>query len=157
MAQVSAGLLVFRRVPNLEFLLVHPGGPFWKNKDDGAWSIPKGLIDEGEDHLTAARREFAEETSLAVEGAFRPLTPLKQKSGKWVHAFLVEADLDLAGFRSNLFSMEWPRRSGRMIEVSEVDRAGYFAAEAAQVKILAGQAGFIDEARSLTSSSSGAA
>jgi predicted NUDIX family NTP pyrophosphohydrolase len=146
MAQVSAGLLVFRRAPALEFLLVHPGGPFWRGKDDGAWSIPKGLIDEGEDHLAAARREFAEETSLSVDGDFIPLTPLKQKSGKWVHAFLIEADLDLAGFRSNVFAMEWPRRSGRTIEVPEVDRAEWFGAESALTKILPGQAGFIREA-----------
>jgi predicted NUDIX family NTP pyrophosphohydrolase len=145
--QVSAGLLVFRRPGEaIEFLLVHPGGPFWKSKDDGAWSIPKGLIDEGEDHLAAARREFAEETSLTIDGDFRPLTPLKQKSGKWVHAFLVEADLDLTGFRSNVFSMEWPRRSGRMIEVPEADRAAWFGVEAARRKVLAGQSGFIDEA-----------
>jgi predicted NUDIX family NTP pyrophosphohydrolase len=146
-AQQSAGLLVFRRiVGGVEFLLVHPGGPFWKGKDEGAWSIPKGLIDEGEDHLAAARREFAEETSLAVEGDFRPLTPLKQKSGKWVHAFLVEADLDLTSFRSNVFAMEWPRRSGRTIEVAEADQVAYFETQAALGKILPGQAGFIHEA-----------
>jgi predicted NUDIX family NTP pyrophosphohydrolase len=146
-AQQSAGLLGYRRVAaGIEFLLVHPGGPFWRNKDAGAWSIPKGLIDEGEDHLAAARREFAEETSLAVDGEFTPLTPLKQKSGKWVHAFLVEADLDLTGFRSNVFAMEWPRRSGRMIDVPEADRLAYFEPEAALGRILPGQAGVIREA-----------
>jgi predicted NUDIX family NTP pyrophosphohydrolase len=150
-AQISAGLLVYHRSPDLEFLLVHPGGPFWRGKDDGAWSIPKGLIDEGEDHLAAARREFAEETSLVVDGDFRPLTPLRQKSGKQVHAFLVEADLDLASFASNVFSMEWPRRSGRTIEVPEVDRAAYFGIDAALIKILPGQAGFIREAAALIS------
>jgi predicted NUDIX family NTP pyrophosphohydrolase len=149
MVQVSAGLLVFRRAPALEFLLVHPGGPFWRGKDDGAWSIPKGLIDEGEDHLAAARREFAEETSLRVDGDFVPLTALKQKSGKWVHAFLIEADLDLTGFRSNVFEMEWPRRSGRTIEVPEVDRAEWFGVQPALDKILPGQAGFIEQALSL--------
>lgn len=147
MAQVSAGLLVYRRTDrSIELLLVHPGGPYWHHKDEGAWSIPKGLIEDGEDHLAAARREFAEETSLRVDGDFHPLTPLKQKSGKWVHAFLVEGDLDLTGFRSNVLSMEWPRRSGRMIEVPEVDLAKYFGAEEALRKILPGQAGFISEA-----------
>jgi predicted NUDIX family NTP pyrophosphohydrolase len=146
-AQVSAGLLVFRRTNGgFEFLLVHPGGPFWRNRDEGAWSIPKGLIDEGEDHIAAARREFAEETSLSVNGELQPLTPLRQKSGKWVHAFLVEGDFDLAGFRSNVFAMEWPRRSGRMIEVPEADRAAYFSADEALKKILPGQTGFITEA-----------
>jgi predicted NUDIX family NTP pyrophosphohydrolase len=146
-AQQSAGLLVYRRsAAGVEFLLVHPGGPYWKSKDAGAWSIPKGLIGEGEDQLAAARREFAEETSLAVNGDFQPLTPLKQNSGKWVHAFLVEADLDLTSFRSNVFAMEWPRRSGRTIEVAEADQVAYFETQAALGKILPGQAGFIHEA-----------
>jgi predicted NUDIX family NTP pyrophosphohydrolase len=150
-AEKSAGLLVWRRRGDEpEFLLVHPGGPFWKSKDEGAWSIPKGLIDEGEETLAAARREFEEEVGIAVEGEFIELTPLKQKSGKWVHAWLVEADLDATKFRSNVFSMEWPRRSGRMIEVPEVDRAAWFDAAAALRKILPGQAGFIREAVTVT-------
>src|SRR3569833_4704184 len=108
MPEKSAGVLVFRRAEtSVEFLLAHPGGPFWKNRDEGAWSIPKGLIGEGEDVLCAARREFEEEVGQPVDGAFRPLTPLRQKSGKLVHAFLVEADLDLESFRSNLFELEW--------------------------------------------------
>ncbi|HET9161517.1 MAG TPA: NUDIX domain-containing protein [Caulobacteraceae bacterium] len=150
MAEKSAGLLVFRRRAGIvEFLLVHPGGPFWKNKDEGAWSIPKGLIDEDEETLTAASREFEEEVGIAVDGDFAALTPLKQKSGKTVHAWLVEADLDLTAFRSNVFAMEWPRRSGRKIEVAEVDRAAYFPPEVSLKKILPGQAGFIAQALGL--------
>ncbi|MBV9994182.1 MAG: NUDIX domain-containing protein [Caulobacteraceae bacterium] len=145
--RLSAGILAWRRREGQpQFLLAHPGGPFWKNRDEGAWSIPKGLIDEGEDKLAAARREFTEETGLAVSGAFRELQPLKQKSGKMVHAWLAEADLDLAGFCSNTFRLAWPPRSGRTIEVPECDRAEYFAAEAALRKILPGQRGFIEEA-----------
>jgi predicted NUDIX family NTP pyrophosphohydrolase len=147
MAETSAGILVFRRTGSgLEFLLGHPGGPFWAGRDDGAWSIPKGLIGEGEDALAAARREFEEETGQAVEGDFQPLAPLRQRSGKIVHAWLVEAEFDLESFHSNLFEMEWPRRSGRMRAFPEIDRVGWFGPEAALVKILPGQAGFIREA-----------
>ena len=147
MAQRSAGLLVWRRRDGrAEFLLAHPGGPFWAARDDGAWSIPKGLIDDGEDELAAARREFHEETGLAVDGAFVRLRDLRQKSGKVVSGWLVEADLDLAGFRSNTFELAWPRGSGRTLVVPECDRAEYFPAQAALRKILPGQRGFIEEA-----------
>lgn len=147
MAEKSAGVLVFRRSDRgIEFLLAHPGGPFWKNRDEGAWSIPKGLIGQDEEVLAAARREFEEEVGQAVEGDFRPLQPLKQKSGKVVHAFLVEADLDLESFRSNLFEMEWPPRSGKTQAFPEIDRVGWFGPNEALVKILPGQAGFIREA-----------
>jgi predicted NUDIX family NTP pyrophosphohydrolase len=147
MPEKSAGLLVYRRTgAGVEFLLAHPGGPFWARRDEGAWSIPKGLIDEGEETLAAAQREFEEEIGRTVEGDFRPLAPLKQKSGKLVHAWMVEADLDLDSFRSNLFEMEWPRRSGRMQAFPEVDRVGWFGPDEALVKILPGQAGFIREA-----------
>ena len=147
MAEKSAGLLVYRRTASgVEFLLAHPGGPYWAKRDDGAWSIPKGLIDQGEETLAAARREFEEEVGQAVEGEFAPLAALRQKSGKLVHAWMVEADLDLADFRSNLFEMEWPPRSGRLQAFPEIDRVGWFAPEAALVKILPGQAGFIREA-----------
>jgi len=147
MPEHSAGLLVFRRTGSgLEFLLAHPGGPFWAGRDAGAWSIPKGLIGEGEETLAAARREFEEETGQAVEGGFQPLTPLRQKSGKIVHAWLVEADFELESFRSNLFEMEWPRRSGRTQTFPEIDRVGWFRPEAALAKILPGQGGFIREA-----------
>jgi predicted NUDIX family NTP pyrophosphohydrolase len=147
MPEKSAGVLVYRRgAQGVEFLLAHPGGPFWSNRDDGAWSIPKGLIGEGEDVLAAARREFEEETGQAIVGDFRALAPLKQKSGKLVHAFLVEADLDLDAFHSNLFEMEWPRRSGQVQAFPEIDRIGWFEPQEALIKILPGQAGFIREA-----------
>jgi predicted NUDIX family NTP pyrophosphohydrolase len=147
MSEKSAGLLVYRRRDaGVEFLLAHPGGPFWARRDDGAWSIPKGLVGEGEETLAAARREFEEEVGQPVDGDFAPLTPLKQKSGKMVHAWMVEADLDLDAFRSNLFEMEWPRRSGRIQAFPEIDRVGWFGPETALAKILPGQAGFIREA-----------
>jgi predicted NUDIX family NTP pyrophosphohydrolase len=147
MPEKSAGLLVYRlKEEGVEFLLAHPGGPFWARRDEGAWSIPKGLIGEGEETLAAARREFEEEVGLAVEGRFAALTPLRQKSGKIVYAWMVEADLDLAPFRSNLFEMPWPPRSGRVQAFPEIDRVGWFAPEAALAKVLPGQAGFIREA-----------
>src|ERR1700684_3183808 len=110
--EISAGLLAFRRGNGLEVLLVHPGGPFWAKKDDGAWSIPKGLFEPGEDALAAARREFAEETGLAPSGDFVPLGTFRQPSGKMIVAYAVSGDFDLAGFRSNRFEIEWPPRSG---------------------------------------------
>lgn len=147
MAQISAGVLVWRRGANdAEFLLAHPGGPFWARRDTGAWSIPKGLVEDGEDTLAAARREFTEETGLEIGGDFQPLGSLKQKGGKIVHAFLVEADLDLGGFRSNLFEMQWPPRSGKIQAFPEIDRVGWFVSDQALLKILPGQAGFIREA-----------
>ena len=147
MAEKSAGILVFRRKGSgVEFLLAHPGGPFWTRRDEGAWSIPKGVIGEGEERLAAARREFEEEVGQAVEGDFQPLTPLRQKSGKVVHAWIVEADPDLDHFRSNLFEMEWPPRSGRVQAFPEIDRVSWFEPEQALEKILPGQAGFIREA-----------
>src|ERR1700716_2777296 len=109
MSKKSAGLLLFRETAaGLEVLLVHPGGPFWAKKDDGAWSIPKGEYDAAEDPLEAAKREFLEETGSAIEGALRPLTPLKQPSGKIISAWCGEGDIDSAALRSNLFEMEWP-------------------------------------------------
>jgi len=147
MPEKSAGLLVYRRREGrLEFLLAHPGGPFWINRDEGAWSIPKGLIGEGEENHAAALREFEEEVGQVVSGEFVELTPLKQKSGKVVYCWLVEADLDLDSFRSNVFEMEWPRRSGRLQAFPEIDRVGWFGPEEALRKILPGQAGFITEA-----------
>ncbi len=148
MPEKSAGLLVYRSRPaGPEFLLAHPGGPFWAKRDAGAWSIPKGLIGEGEDALSAAKREFEEEIGQPAPGVFVALTPLRQKSGKTVHAWRIEADLDLSGFRSNLFEMEWPRRSGRTQSFPEIDRVGWFATDEALIKILPGQAGFIHEAK----------
>ncbi|HXQ47186.1 MAG TPA: NUDIX domain-containing protein [Caulobacteraceae bacterium] len=146
--KTSAGLLVFRRTPDrgVEFLLVHPGRPYWRGKDAGVWSIPKGLIEPGEDQRAAAVREFAEEVGQPVSGDFAALAPLKQKGGKTVLCWMVEADLDLADFKSNTFELEWPPRSGQTIWVPECDQAGYFPAQAARRKILPGQLGFIEEA-----------
>jgi predicted NUDIX family NTP pyrophosphohydrolase len=146
MPKQSAGLLLFRRRASaLEVLLVHPGGPFWAKKDQGAWSIPKGEYEPGEDPLVAARREFAEETGIVPEGDFVTLKPLRQAGGKLVHAFALEGDCDPEAIRSNTFVMEWPPRSGRRQEFSEVDRAGWFTLEEAQRKLLAGQVPLIQE------------
>jgi predicted NUDIX family NTP pyrophosphohydrolase len=148
--QHSAGLLVWRAGPaGPQFLLVHPGGPFWARRDAGAWSIPKGLIDAGEDPLAAARREFTEEVGIELDlpaGDFTRLTDRRLKSGKTVLAWLTRADLDLAGFASNSFELEWPRGSGRRITVPEVDRVAWFGAAEALEKILDYQRGFIEEA-----------
>ena len=142
----SAGILLYRRGPaGLEVLLVHPGGPFWKNRDAGAWTIPKGEIAEGEDALAAARREFREETGFEAQGDATALAPLRQKGGKWVHAWAVEGDCDAGSIRSNTFSMEWPPRSGREAQFPEVDRAAWFAPEEARRRILDSQIPFIDE------------
>lgn len=143
--EVSAGILAFRRNgARLELLLAHPGGPYWRNRDDGAWSIPKGLV-ETDDLLACARREFNEETGLTAHGPFVTLTPLRQKSGKLVHAFAVEADFDLAGFTSNKFEIEWPPKSGRKQSFPETDRIAYFDVTTARRKILPGQKPFIEE------------
>jgi predicted NUDIX family NTP pyrophosphohydrolase len=140
MAKVSAGILLFRRRPSgLEVMLAHPGGPFWAKKDLGAWSIPKGLVDEGEDLLVAARREFLEETGMAVDGEFLDLGAHKQPSGKIIAAWACEGDFDPEGLKSNTFSLEWPLRSGRMAEFPEVDRAAWYSIDEALVKINKGQ------------------
>jgi predicted NUDIX family NTP pyrophosphohydrolase len=143
--EISAGLLVFRRKPDLEVLLGHPGGPYWARKDDGAWSIPKGLTEPGGDLLATARRELTEETGLIADGTFVALAPVRQKSGKTVHAFALEADFDLARFASNTFEIEWPLRSGRRQVYPELDRIGYFGVDAALRKILSYQQPFIHE------------
>lgn len=141
----SAGLLLFRRrVTDLEVLLGHPGGPFWQNKDDGAWSIPKGLIGVGEAPLSAARREFAEETGHHPEGVFLPLGEARQPGGKIVEAWAIEGDWETALLRSNTFEMEWPPRSGRLRAFPEIDRAAWFAVAGARRKILRGQVIFVD-------------
>ncbi|HEX4409822.1 MAG TPA: NUDIX domain-containing protein [Xanthobacteraceae bacterium] len=137
--QTSAGLLVYRRKDGLEVLLGHPGGPFWTKKDAGAWTIPKGLIDAGEDQLAAARREFKEETNLSATGEMIALTPVNQKNGKKVYAFALEADLDLKDFASNTFEMEWPQKSGRQKSFPEIDRIAYFTLDVAMTKIIAYQ------------------
>jgi predicted NUDIX family NTP pyrophosphohydrolase len=136
---------MYRRAAGvLEVLLVHPGGPFWAKKDAGSWSIPKGEFD-AEDALSAARREFAEETGTAVDAPATPLQPVEQPSGKVVHAFAVEGDFDPATLCSNTFELEWPRGSGRKRQVPEVDRAGWFTLAEARTKILAGQQPILDE------------
>ncbi len=145
MPKTSAGLLLFREASGgLEVLLVHPGGPFWSRKDEGAWSIPKGEIDEGEDPLEAARRELEEETGASAQGEAIPLGSLKQSGGKIVHAWAVRGDFDPALLRSDTFLLEWPPKSGRMQEFPEVDRAGWFAMDVAKRKILKGQTGFLE-------------
>src|SRR5262249_34555745 len=143
-SEVSAGILAYRRKPRLELLLAHPGGPYWRNKDDGAWSIPKGNVESG-DLLACAKREFNEETGLVAGGQLTALSPLRQKSGKIVHAFALEADFDLNAFSSNTFEMEWPPRSGNQQSFPEIDRIAYFSLPAAYRKILAGQRAFIEE------------
>jgi predicted NUDIX family NTP pyrophosphohydrolase len=146
MSRTSAGLLIFRRLGSgLEVLLVHPGGPFWRNKDEGAWSIPKGEADDAEDLLATARREFHEETGFQPDGQFLPLSPVRQKSGKTVHAWALQADLDTAAIRSNTFTMEWPPKSGKKAEFPEVDRAAFFDPQTARQKINPAQAPLIDE------------
>jgi predicted NUDIX family NTP pyrophosphohydrolase len=147
MPKKSAGLLLYRRnaYSGIEVLLVHPGSPFWRSKDEGAWTVPKGEFDD-EDPLAAARREFQEETGSAPpEGQNIPLTPIKQKNGKIVHAWAVEGDFDPSGLHSNEFEMEWPPKSGRTQKFPEVDRAEWFAPDEAKQKILSGQGALIDE------------
>ena len=151
----SAGLLLYRGAPDrLEVLLVHPGGPFWAKKDAGAWSIPKGEIDAGEEPLAAARREFEEETGVAPpDGEAVALEPRRQAGGKLVMAWAVRGDLDPALIRSGTFSREWPPRSGRQQEFPEVDRAGWFTLEQAREKILNGQVPFLNELARVTDAS----
>ena len=159
MPKLSAGLLLYRvrevgpaRRPAapgsaalaiaavVEVLIGHPGGPFWARKDDGAWSIPKGEIEDGEDKLEAAKRETLEETGFAPSGRFMRLAPVRQPSGKMIHSWAIEAtDLDPAAIKSGTFEMEWPPRSGRIAEFPEVDRAAWFEWEEAVRKILVGQ------------------
>ena len=125
--------------------LVHPGGPFWQNKDEGAWSIPKGEFAEGEEPLATAQREFQEETGIAIAGPFAPLQPVKQRGGKTVHAWIVEADFDASRLVSNTFTIEWPPRSGKQQEFPEVDRGEWFDLQTAGQKINQGQREFIEQ------------
>jgi predicted NUDIX family NTP pyrophosphohydrolase len=146
MPKHSAGLLLYRRRGGvLEVFLVHPGGPFWAKKDLGAWSLPKGEFAPGEDALAAARREFQEETGFPTEGEFLPLTPRKQPSGKVIQAWAFEGDCDPGSIKSNTFTLEWPPRSGNIKKFPEIDRAGWFTLAEARVKIIPGQAGFLEE------------
>lgn len=146
MEKVSAGILMYRiRTGVLEVFLAHPGGPFFVKKDAGAWGIPKGLIDEGEDPLAAARREFEEETGFPARGEVIPLAPVRQKGGKIVHAWAMEGDCDPEKIKSNTFMLEWPPHSGRKQEYPEVDRAGWFGMNEAKERINSAQAGFLEE------------
>lgn len=129
----------------LEVLIVHPGGPLWKNRDAGAWSIPKGEFNEGDDLLQTAMREFHEELGTRISGEFIRLEPVKQKGGKLVHAFAVEGDLDVDNIVSNTFPLEWPPRSGRMIEVPEVDRAEWCDIPTARKKLNPAQTELLDQ------------
>lgn len=146
MPERSAGILLYRRTAaGVEVLLAHPGGPFWRRKDDGAWSIPKGRIDSGEDALAAARREFAEEMGApAAAEDFLPLGAFRQPGGKIVEAFAGEGDFDVAALRSNTFTLQWPPKSGKTAEFPEIDRAEWFSLDEAGRKILAGQRPMLD-------------
>jgi len=145
MPKQSAGILLYRNINSqLQVFLVHPGGPFFKNKDAGAWSIPKGEFLDDEDALQAAKREFLEETGQPVDGEFIKLSPIKLKSGKTVHAWAVEGDIDHNAIVSNVFEMEWPPRSGKTASFPEVDKSGWFSAEEACVKVNVAQVGLIE-------------
>ena len=150
MPRLSAGLLMYRiKYGAIQVLLAHPGGPLFRNKDDGAWSIPKGEPDSDEDLLVTAQREFEEETGFKPAGPFIPLKPIKQKGGKVVHAWMFEGDCDPATIKSNTFTTEWPPKSGRQMEFPEIDRAKFFDLATARKKIKSGQEGLIEELESL--------
>jgi predicted NUDIX family NTP pyrophosphohydrolase len=154
MPHVSAGLLMYRiRDGRLQVLLAHPGGPFFKNRDKGAWTIPKGEIQPGEDLLAAAQREFEEEIGFTPAGPFIPLMHVTQKGGKIVHAWAFEGDCDPAAIVSNTFALEWPPRSGRQLEFPEVDRAEFFDLAQSRRKIKAAQMALIDELKGILSKS----
>ena len=149
MAKQSAGILLYRIVDGqLQVFLVHPGGPFFKNKDDGSWSIPKGEFADDENSLDAAKREFLEETGQNINGNFIELTPILQKGGKTVHAWAIEGDIDHETIVSNTFEIEWPPRSGKKQIFPEIDRAAWFDIEAAKDKINSAQADLIKELQS---------
>lgn len=150
MGKQSAGIVAYRIQKGIiEVLLTHLGGPLWKNKDAGTWSIPKGEIEPGEDALACAQREFEEEIGLKATGNFVGLKPVRQKSGKVVKAWAVEGDFDLRQFKSNSFAMEWPPRSGKMQEFPEVDRVAFFELGEAEIKIIPGQIPFLKELAAL--------
>lgn len=147
---VSAGLLLFRRrVGRLELFLAHPGGPYWADRDEGAWTIPKGLVEASEDMLACACREFREETGLEPRGPFIPLGSVRQKAGKTVHAWAWEGDTDPAAVASNTMRMQYPPGSGRWITVPEVDRCGWFTVSEAKRRINPAQAELIERLQSV--------
>ncbi|MDQ1803616.1 NUDIX domain-containing protein [Chryseobacterium sp. CKR4-1] len=148
--KTSAGILLFKKENNhLFYFLVHPGGPFWKNKDKGAWSIPKGEIEQGEDPLERARIEFKEETGQSIEGEFIELTPIRQKGGKTVHAWAIETDIETTQLFSNFLQIEWPPRSGKRMEIPEVDQWEWFDSEEAKIRINPAQVLFLSELEEL--------
>jgi predicted NUDIX family NTP pyrophosphohydrolase len=145
MPKLSAGLVLFRKAPHeLEVFLVHPGGPFWAKKDDGAWSIPKGEYPEGSHPLEAAQREFEEETGQKPPGPYIPLGEQIQPSGKLITAWACQGDFDPSTLRSNTFSLEWPKNSGKMRDFPEVDRGAWFSIDISKTKLLKGQIAFLD-------------
>ena len=153
---MSAGIVMYHNSGDrLDVLLVHPGGFFWRNRDLGAWSIPKGEFDASEDAQIAARREFKEELGVEAIGALVPLGDIRQRSGKVVHAFALEGDLDVNTVRSNMVAVEWPRRSGRMVQIPEIDRAAWFDLPLARKKILASQIPLLDRLELLVQSARG--
>ncbi|KYH07188.1 MULTISPECIES: NUDIX hydrolase [Chryseobacterium] len=148
--KTSSGILLFKKEKDsLYYFLVHPGGPFWRNKDSGAWSIPKGEILPDEDPLVRALTEFKEETGKAAEGQFIELSPIRQKGGKTVYAWALEGDIDTSGLYSNSFPLEWPPKSGKIIEIPEVDQWEWFASEEAQKRINPAQKDLITELESI--------
>jgi predicted NUDIX family NTP pyrophosphohydrolase len=150
MPKQSAGILLYRLTDGLlQVFLVHPGGPFFRNKDDGAWSIPKGEYTDGEEPLAAAQREFEEETGQLITGKFIKLQSVKQKSGKVVHAWAIEGDIDHENIVSNIFEIEWPPKSGKKTSFPEIDRADWFTVDTAKVKIIPAQMGLIEELEGL--------
>lgn len=150
MPKISAGLAMFRvREGRVEVLLVHPGGPFWKGRDSGAWTIPKGKVEEGEALLETAKREFEEETGFKPRGPFLPLTTIRQKAGKIVHAWAFEGDADPGELRSKVTKMQWPPRSGRWRSYPEVDEAGWFRLEEGRTRINPAQVSFLEEIEEL--------
>jgi predicted NUDIX family NTP pyrophosphohydrolase len=151
MPRKSAGILLYRRAATgIEVLLVHPGGPFWAKKDSGAWSIPKGEYDPGEDPQAAALREFQEELGIAAEGELIPLGEIMQKAGKRVTTFALEGDLDINAIRSNTVEIEWPPRSGKRQTIPEIDRAAWLSLAEAREKILPGQMILLDRLSAMT-------
>lgn len=145
MAKQSAGILLYRfQNKQLQVFLIHPGGPFFRNKDDGCWSIPKGEFETGEEALAAAKREFEEETGQPIDGKFIPLDPITQKGGKKVYCWAIEGDIDHETISSNTFEMEWPPRTGKKQTFPEVDRAGWFDVDTAKIKINEAQVSLVE-------------
>ena len=151
MPRLSAGIALYRRTgKGIELFLVHMGGPFWAKTDEGAWTFPKGEHDAGDDPLAVARREFHEETGFSIDGHFVPLAPVKQRGGKTIQLFAVEGDVDASAIRSNTFTIEWPRGSGRQVAFPEVDRAGWFSLADAKRRLVPGQTPFVDQLENYT-------